>query len=224
MHVVNFWAIIIATLAAALFAQQASAPVLVEKEPLHHLVLQNDSIHVMHLVLPPGEWTLFHTHSTDRVAIFLSDATTTQQEPGKPETEPRSNVAGQFAAMTLEGNSYTHRVHNVGSTPFDVIDVEILHRPAAPSEPAVPVSAENPRARIYNWPLAPGASSSMHAHTRPYLLVAAKPILLKMTSPDGQSMSHQVSAGEFHWVDSKVTHTLTNAGSSPGQLVEIELK
>jgi mannose-6-phosphate isomerase-like protein (cupin superfamily) len=45
-----------------------------------------------------------------------------------------------------------------------------------------------------------------------------------MSSPDGQSSEHEVKAGDFHWVSTKVTHSLANAGSSEGQIVEIELK
>src|SRR5580692_9486332 len=39
-------------------SQEASAPVLVENEPLHHVVLKNESVVVLHLTLPAGERTL----------------------------------------------------------------------------------------------------------------------------------------------------------------------
>jgi mannose-6-phosphate isomerase-like protein (cupin superfamily) len=64
----------------------------------------------------------------------------------------------------------------------------------------------------------------MHTHTRPYLIVAATSFPLKMTSPDGQAFSHQIQAGDFHWVETKVTHSLTNEGTTEGQIVEVELK
>jgi quercetin dioxygenase-like cupin family protein len=105
------------------------------------------------------------------------------------------------------------------------LDVELLVRPQSPSPvTAATVAAENPSARIYNWVLAPGATSAMHTHVRPYLVVAASAFTLKMTAPDGQSITHEIKRGDFHWVDTKVTHTLANAGSSEGQIVEIELK
>ena len=78
--------------------------------------------------------------------------------------------------------------------------------------------------RVYKYVLAPGASTPMHTHERPYLIVAATDLQLKMTSPDGQSMSHEIKAGDFHWVDNKVTHSLANDGATEGQLIEIELK
>ena len=64
----------------------------------------------------------------------------------------------------------------------------------------------------------------MHTHERPYLIVAATSMHLKMTAPDGKSFADRVRPGDFHWADSKVTHTLTNEGTAEGQIVEIELK
>jgi len=205
--------------------QDAIAPVPVEQEPLHHVVLKNQSIVVMHLILPSAQSTLYHTHQHDRVAVNLSTTSITQQKLGEPEGAPTPTSPGTFSAITLEGSQYTHRVHNVGTEPFDVIDVEILERPVAPSTAtAAPVAAENPSARIYSWPLAAGATSAIHTHTRPYLILATTDLTLKMTSPDGQTMTHEVKRGEFHWVDAKVTHSLANAGTTNGQIVEIELK
>jgi mannose-6-phosphate isomerase-like protein (cupin superfamily) len=64
----------------------------------------------------------------------------------------------------------------------------------------------------------------MHAHVRPYLILATTDLTLKMTAPDGQTSTHEVKRGEFHWVDAKVTHSLANTGNKDGQIVEIELK
>jgi len=64
----------------------------------------------------------------------------------------------------------------------------------------------------------------MHAHDRPYLIIAATPLMLKMTDPEGKSFTHEVKAGDIHWIDAKVTHSLTNEGKTAGEIVEIELK
>jgi proteasome lid subunit RPN8/RPN11 len=89
------------------WAQEAAsvAPVPVEKEPLHHVMLKNESIMVMHLVLPAGERTLYHTHSHDRIAVNLSSASITQQKLGDAEGASTSAAPGSFSALTLEGSS-----------------------------------------------------------------------------------------------------------------------
>jgi quercetin dioxygenase-like cupin family protein len=204
-------------------AQQAPVPV--EQEPHHHVVLKNDSVLVTHVVIPPGEVTLFHTHSYDRAAIHLTNNMVSFQQPDQPESDQMPAKIGEISASTRQGNPLTHRVRNAGPGPFEVIDVEFLHRPAqASTTSAAAIAAENPSARIYNWVLAPGASSAQHTHERPYLVIAATTMQLKMTGPDGKTSTHEVKAGDVHWVDSKVTHTLANDGTTEGQIVELELK
>ena len=171
-----------------------------------------------------GESTLFHTHSHDRVAVDLAENRITLQKPGQAESSPEQTKAGHVMAAELN-SPYTHRVHNVGSGVFEVLDVELLRRPKEPgSKAAAAVEAENPSARVYKWTLAPGATSAMHTHERPYLIISATPLVLKMTDPEGKSFSHEVKAGDFHWVDAKVTHSLTNEGTTISEIVEIELK
>ncbi|HUI42198.1 MAG TPA: cupin domain-containing protein [Terriglobia bacterium] len=200
------------------------APVPVEQEPHHHVVLKNGSVVVIHVVLPAGESTLYHTHSRDRVSVALTSTTLALQEPNQPEGKPGLTHPGDISAITTTG-PYTHRLHNLGPATFEVIDVEFPHRPEHPSPtPAAAVAAENPSARVYRWTLAPGAATPMHAHERPYLILAVTPMQLKMTGPDGSSMTHEIKAGDFHWVDAKVTHSLENAGAAAGEIVEIELK
>ena len=214
------------TVTIALFGatQEALAPVLVENEPLHHVVLKNDSVIVMHLSLPAGARTLYHTHTRDRVAIELCANSTTQQMWNEKEGAPSDGKPGEFNAITAPAEPFTHRVHNVGSLTYEVLDVEVFRRPESASTATAVVAGENPSARVYKWVLAPGATSTIHTHVRPYLIVAATAFNLKMTAPDGKSFTHELKAGDFHWVDTKVTHSLGNAGSAEGQILEVELK
>ncbi len=209
-----------------LFAtQEASVPVPVEQEPHHHLVLKNDNLLVLRVVLQPGESSLYHVHSVDDVAVWLGNTSAAQQLPNEPERAPVEQKPGNITLRTLRETPFTHRVHNVGKGLFDVLDVEILQRPEHPSSAvAGPLAGENPSARVYKWTLAPEGATPTHTHERPYLIVAATGFNLKMTAPDGQSATHEIKPGDFHWVTSKVTHSLANAGTGEGQIVEIELK
>ncbi len=206
------------------FLAAQRSPVPVEAEPHHHLVLNNDSVMVVRVKLLPGESTLFHTHLYDRMTVDLSDATITRQKLGEAESSPETTKAGRVVALESNG-PYTHLVHNAGNGVFEALDVELLHRPTKAAGPAAgKVEAENPSARAYKWTLAPGATSAMHTHERPYLIISATPLMLKMTDPEGKSSTHEVKAGDIHWVDAKVTHLLANEGPTVGQIVEIELK
>jgi len=218
MMTVKTCSALIFSLSTLFAAQEASAPVPVENEPLHHVVLKNESVVVIHLTLPPGERTLYHTHSHDRIAVPLSSTSITQQVWNEQEGAPSPTEPGTFSALTLVGTSYTHRVHNVARIPMMFWTSSCwcgrnrLRRP-----PLHLLPRKNPSARIYNWVLAPGATSAMHTHSRPYLIVAATEITLKMKAPDGLSLTYDLKRGAFHWVDNKVTHTLANLGSAEGQ-------
>ncbi len=220
----NFSSItLIALMAAMSSAQDRAVPV--EAEPNHKTVLKNDYLQVFRVTLEPGKTSLMHTHAHDDAAVRLSKATVTADSPGEPMGAPEFVVPGTVSARNNEKKPHTHRVHNIGTTLFDVIDVQILKRPDGPAAPPITTpAAENPRMRVYRYELGPGAGSAQHTHARPYLLVAATDLNLRMTSPDGGSMAHPVKAGDIHWVEAAVTHTLINEGREKGVLVEFELK
>lgn len=213
------------SLLAAQSNSNEPAPMPVEQEPHHAVVLKNDSVIVMRVVIPEGERTFYHIHAHDRAAVDLTTSNISQQNLHEPEGPSVPTKPGDVSAPTLGAAPTIHRVHNPGPGTFEVLDVEFLQRPQKPSsEAAAPVALENPSARIYKWVLAPGVASQMHTHTRPYLIIAVTGMPLKMTAPDGQSFAHEVKSGDFHWEDAKVTHSLTNEGTTEGQIVEIELK
>jgi quercetin dioxygenase-like cupin family protein len=205
--------------------QEILAPVPVEQEPHHHLLLKNNNVMVLRVTLEPGERTLYHVHSVDDVAVRLAHSQVTNQIFGEMEGSTTEEKPGEISLRTLREHPLTHRVHNVGQDLFDVLDVELLQRPEhATQSVAGPVAGENPSARVYKWILAPGAATAMHTHERPYLIVAVTDFVLKMIAPDGQTLTHEIKRGDIHWVSSKVTHSLANAGSGAGEIVEIEMK
>ena len=100
-----------------LFATQetsAPAPVPVEQEPHHHLLLKNDSLLVLRVTLQPGERSLYHVHSVDDVAVWLGHSSAAQQLPNEPESAPVEQKPGNISLRTLHETPFTHRVHNWG--------------------------------------------------------------------------------------------------------------
>jgi quercetin dioxygenase-like cupin family protein len=219
VHVIT----LILVLASAAYAEDRVVPV--EEEPHHKSVLRNDYLQVFRVTLAPGESSMMHTHAHDDAAVRLSTATVTSETLGQPAGSPESVTPGMVSARENEKKALTHRVRNTGTSVFEVMDVQILKRPEGPAAPAITTpAAENPQMRIYRYDLEPGGRSAQHAHARPYLIVAATDMDLRMTSPDGRSTAHPVKAGDFHWIETAVTHTLINEGKAKGILVEFELK
>ena len=88
-----------------LMSQQRPVPV--EDEPHHHVVLKNEFVLVMHVTLAPGESTLFHTHSHDRVAVDLSDTRITQQKLGGSRKRATAD-----ASRTCNGRRVERAIHS----------------------------------------------------------------------------------------------------------------
>lgn len=124
---------LIAATSATAFAQDRAVPV--EQEPQHKTVLKNDYVQVFRVTLAPGESTAVHVHAHDDVAVRLSDATVASDTQGEPAGTPQPEKAGFVSSRTNEKKPLTHRVRNVGVTPFDVLDVQILKRPDGPAAP-----------------------------------------------------------------------------------------
>jgi quercetin dioxygenase-like cupin family protein len=101
-------------------------PIPVEKEPHHHLVLQNQYVRVLDVLFPAGEASLFHTHSNDNVGIPLSGDKTQSQPFGGEWSEVQDVNPGNAGFRKARGQAYTHRVRSAGKLPFHVIDVEIF--------------------------------------------------------------------------------------------------
>ena len=214
-----------AGLLAVALASIPDGSVPVEQEPNHKTIFKNEYVQAFRVNLEVGETTLMHTHTRDDAAVRLSTATVAAEAPGEPLGPPESVYPGFVSARNNEPTPHTHRVHNMGSTLFDVIDVQVLRRPEGPAAPPISApAAENAKMRLYRYELEPGAASAQHTHARPYLLVAATDVELRRTSPDGASSARSLKAGEREWVNTAVTHALMNQGQQKAILVEFELK
>jgi hypothetical protein len=109
---------------AAVKGQTEAVPL--EQEPHHRWMFENQNVRVLDVVLAPGESTLCHTHSHDSIAVRLTDASA-QEQPFNKEWRPASRLLpGDSRYMKGTPELYIHRVKDVGSTPFHVIDIELL--------------------------------------------------------------------------------------------------
>lgn len=214
---------VVASLPAVSVAEQAAVPV--EHEPGHVTVLKNDYVQAFRVTLPPGESNQMHVHSHDDAAVFLSAATIANETEGQPAPPARPFALGSVSVRDNGTHPLTHRIHNRGTTVFDVIDLQIMQRPAGPETPALAApAAENRSLRVYRFELDPGASGTQHTHLRPYVVVAATDMTLRTASAEKPEDTQTLAAGNIHWAEPGVTHTLTNSGTSRAILVEVELK
>ena len=101
-------------------------PLQIDLEPHHHVVLKNQYVKVMDVRIDPGDTTAYHTHAHDTVFIHLSDSATQAQIRGKDWDPAHPSKPGEVNFDNDSQHPFTHRVKNTGTTPFHVLDIELL--------------------------------------------------------------------------------------------------
>lgn len=209
---------------------QVSTPsaVPVEQEPAHRLVLQNEYVRVFEVWLAPGSETLWHVHRHDGASVRLGDAII-EDQPMDGTAETFGLRRGQVTYGATPA-ARTHRVRNVGETPFHIVYIELLSPPAVSAdradEPAADprVVLENERVRALRRVLAPGESTVMHVHASRAVGVPVTPGRLEISDPRGATKVIEAKAGAVQWIERGTTHQLKNVGEASIEIVDVELK
>ena len=101
---------------------EADFVVTMDREPHHHLVLQNQYIRVFKVEIPPHSATLIHQHSSDHVSVTIGDSSiesdVTQKPPEKLELKDGD--------IRFTNGGFAHSVKNLSDRPFRNVDVEFL--------------------------------------------------------------------------------------------------
>ncbi|MCI0487027.1 MAG: hypothetical protein L0229_10545 [Blastocatellia bacterium] len=208
----------------ALLFTSAQAPVPVEKEPRHHLKFENRYTRVFDVTLPPGDVTLFHTHSKDYVFVSIGDADLKGQVMG---ADPVPLILKSGEVRFTEA-PITHRVENTGAAPFHTIAIEILRPSGVEASlekiPGHTVVLDNERIRVERLILEPGQSTGLHKHTMPGLGVAVSGGKVVIESVGQKPQTLELKAGDFRWRDGATAHSIKNIGKSRFEAVDVEWK
>lgn len=205
------------------------SPVPITNEPRHHLKFQNQYVRMFYVFIPPGERTLFHTHVNDGIGIKLTDAQIRDEVLG--DTADDSFVTRGAVGFSHYASPLSHRVINIGSTPFRNIFVEVLSTTDMPSNtPSLAnvigrtIVLENDRVRVMRLVLAPGQSTEMHSHALRGIGVAVTEGTISVEVPGKKSRTMRFQPGDYQWHERGTKHSLRNVGSAPFEAIDIELK
>jgi quercetin dioxygenase-like cupin family protein len=91
------------------------------------------------------------------------------------------------------------------------------------TEPVRKVLLDNARVHVRDVVFAPGASP-MHTHDLPHVGIILTAGTLVFTEPGKPADSVKFDAGSVGFREAGVTHQVTNPGSSPMHVIEVELK
>jgi hypothetical protein len=125
-----------AGLAAGLVGPMAAAAqIQVSEEPRHHKVFENEWVRVLDVHIPPGDTSLMHKHSTPSVFMVLSQTKTGSEVLVEPAKTNFSD--GHIWFEAFYDKPRIHRVWNIDTTEFHVVDMEILNKEPRPIDPPV---------------------------------------------------------------------------------------
>ena len=210
----------------ALLSLHAQSYVPVGAEPHHHLKFENRYVRVFDVLVPAGDATLFHLHPNDYVFVTISGANLKAQIMGRQPTDLNLKTGDvRFSKAPL-----THRVVNVGQTPFRNLTVEILSSPGSATAPGPPENVtgytpvlENERVRVYRLILEPGQSTGAYKRQLSGLSVTVSSGKIMVESA-GRKHTTEFEAEDFRWHTGAATQAFTNVGTSRFEAVEIEWK
>lgn len=210
-------------------APQAFVPV--EQTSYHVPAFSNEYVTVLNVFIPPQRRSGYHQHSLDSLGVLISDTARTGQLLGEAieVTPPRPLGSVTFSFYSREDR--IHDVHVTGDTPFHNIVVELLKPVAgeftAGSRDGVSGYTQvldNERVRAWRLALAPGEQAPAITQTAPGIRIVVTGGELIERVPGQPDRSKAPRSGEFFWQDAGVTRAVQNVGTTPIELVEVELK
>jgi len=199
----------------------------VSQEPYHRVVFENDRVRILNVMLPPGDTTQYHVHSTPSVFIGLSTS-----HPGS-QLYNQQPAAGLFIAGSAffedlsAPHTRIHRVWNRDSFMFHVMDVELLGRERAFKQPVLKakytrLQTDTTWVRIYKVDLPYDAPLVIHDAGRRFLLVALKETKVSV-SLNGKEIARFLSSGDFFWISDGDNFIVTNRDKTGATFALLEV-
>jgi quercetin dioxygenase-like cupin family protein len=219
-------------------AAQKETIVPVHQEPRHRMVFESPGLRILDVQIPPGDTTLFHTHSDPILYVTMSSSTTRTQAlggawNGTPASGPAASGPFTLAPSTPPGRmmstttyaerALTHRVSNVGDTLFRLIATTNASAGDDSTQPS-PGFAGTPEItnrwfRGYRV-IVNGDGASEHRHANPVNVVLVSG---RAVATVGTATKKLDDLGQFAFVEPNVPHRLASVGGE-AQLVEVEVR
>lgn len=224
----------LSTFLVASFVAQIAPEVEITAEPHHHLAIENRSVRVFEVEIPPGDATLLHRHRHDYVYVSLGAAQISNQLEGKP---PVTTKLQDGQTVFVEG-PVAHVVRDLAVTPFKNVTVEFLQDQKAGQSPPPKWDEERglhileggtqdimfvkDGVRVSEVDLQPGGMLPRHHHAGPHLLIAVTDLQLE-SDVAGKGVSRiALKAGDVKWVPGGFTHILMNTGKQRAKFITLE--
>jgi quercetin dioxygenase-like cupin family protein len=221
-------------LAVTLLSAQAAAPeVEITAEPHHHLVLENASIRVFNVDIPPHAESLMHWHRHDYIYVMLGPTEVVNAIQGKdPVTVKLVDGETRFSP-----GPFAHIARNISDQPFRNLTIEILDDTRLRQSTAKwdedrgldilqggtrQVLFVKDGIRATEFELQPGGVVPTHHHSGPHLLVAVSDLEIRSDVEGQGPMPGHFKSGDAKWLPGGYSHSIINVGAHPAKFVTLE--
>lgn len=231
--VFGMWVVAAVTPVEAQTPAAPDKPVPVFEEPRHHLVVDTPPLRILDIQIPPGDTTLFHSHSSPMLYVPIASSRTRNQNIGEEWTGGGAAPAAAPAVQARPGRvsapanyidkGQTHRVNNIGTSLFRLIGIgNMTHGEAAPAAAsATKPELENRWYRAERLVIAPGASAPVPP--------AAGTIVVVMQTSGSAALDGKVwhplnGPGDFARIDGTTPYVVHNRGAAEIEVVAVAVK
>jgi Cupin len=218
----------------AILAIPSAAPeVEIIAEPHHHLVLENQSVRVFKVDVPPHSDTLMHWHRHDYIYVTLGDTEVVNAVKDKPPvTLKLRDGETRFSPAT-----FAHIARNLSDQPFRNITIEILEDESLRHSTAhweqdrgletfhggtQEILFVKDGIRVSEFEVQPGGIVPMYHHNGPHLLVAVTDLEIRSDVAGMGTMPGRFKSGDSKWLPGNYSHTITNTGIQLAKFVTLE--
>jgi hypothetical protein len=196
----------------------------VREEPRHHVAFQNQYLRLLDVRLQPGDTTFFHVHQIPSLFLVLSKTLTASQVKGEEwvngtfTSEPGYSWYNGFTTGPL-----IHRVANIDTIPFHVMDIEILSDYNKHLEP-LPFDTiyTNEKAFAYRVSLANKEEKKQIENRGPIAAIVVSGEGINMHFANNKT--ENVSQGKFVFIEPKTKCWFQNNGDDETKVVLFELR
>lgn len=202
----------------------------IDREPSHRPVLLSDSLRVFDVLFPPGQQSLWHSHDKDSVLVCLDGADVPSEEPGKALVARPPIASGTIYYRPYASTPFIHRIRNVDTKDFRILDIEVLRaaplgKPLASPYRQATISLENERVRVLRLSLAAGQSTEPMMFEGPHLLIALSAGAYEAAMSFAATPSpHTVHRGALRMTELGGPQALRNLGHQTLELAIVEIK
>lgn len=208
-------------------AEEQPTVVPVTKAPFHLFTFQDENMSLENVALPARRSTTYHSHNQDLFFVITSGAKSKNQPLGKDPVDIDFKLGNVYFAWYTKTPA-AHQIINVDQTPLRLLGLGIVHPDPGLFTPSTrptkyEVVMDNERVRAWRLKLNPGETAPMVKQTAPgaRFVVAGGDVIEKRPGKPDQPLV--LRNHDFMGLPAE-ERDLENIGSSPVEIVEVELK